>query len=134
MLASVIFFYPADYHYILKSSCGIVLYFSAPPVGIVLGFSTLSSIFHYVSTLPAVLYSRPDPYFHNLPVPIRRVAQFATYRATWSLDAHLLLAGLGADGDDPTAQPQGQVLTIVSPGATVHTRSHLHPAKIMLYF
>ena len=48
MLASVIFFYPADYHYILKSSCGIVLYFSAPPVGIVLGFSTLSAIFHYV--------------------------------------------------------------------------------------
>jgi hypothetical protein len=47
------------------------------------------------------------------------------YLTAGPFDAHLLLAGLGADGDDPAAQAQRQVLTVVRPGTAVDPSRNL---------
>jgi hypothetical protein len=48
------------------------------------------------------------------------------YLTAGPFDAHLLLAGLGADGDDPAAQAQRQVLTVIRPGTAVDPSRNLH--------
>ncbi len=60
----------------------------------------------------------PDPGSATLPRP-------CAYLTAGSFDAHLLLAGLGADGDDPAAQAQRQVLTVIRPGTAVDPSRNL---------
>jgi hypothetical protein len=59
-----------------------------------------------------------DPGSAKLPKP-------CLYLTAGPFDAHLLLAGLGADGDDPAAQAQGQVLSVIRPGTAVDPSRNL---------
>jgi hypothetical protein len=60
----------------------------------------------------------PDPGSATLP-------KTCGYLTAGPFDAHLLLAGLGADGDDPAAQAQRQVLTVIRPGTAVDPSRNL---------